>query len=231
MIYSSLLPLNAICQKRFLSRFFSFFEAPPDEMNALTYAVGVTEGARSDVVRYVRLLRRLDERMESHLVCLRLIVEDRQKQLLGRNQSVRERKENQKEIAEMGKSRGGKALKKLDVLLPSVSARRQRDTEDEEPNDSKRLRRELAAALKECRDNLDPAWRCSDEMEDAQRIPEGEDGEEYSEEELLRMFRAHAKFVQRYVLERDAISEELVATTRYIKSVASLQLSEAELRC
>eukprot|EP00796_Vickermania_ingenoplastis_P008331 gene8333-5840_t len=47
-------------------------------MNELEYAVGATEDARSDVVRYVRQLRRLDERIEFHLCCMRLIAAERE---------------------------------------------------------------------------------------------------------------------------------------------------------
>lgn len=46
-------------------------------MKALEYVLGSTEDLRSDVVRFIRQLRRLDERVEFHLLCLRYLTEDR----------------------------------------------------------------------------------------------------------------------------------------------------------
>lgn len=43
--------------------------------------IGNTEDLRSDIIRYTRLLRRLDERIEFHLLCLKYITEEREEEL------------------------------------------------------------------------------------------------------------------------------------------------------
>lgn len=50
-------------------------------LKGLEYAIGNTEDLRSDIIRYTRLLRRLDERIEFHLVCLKCITEEREMEL------------------------------------------------------------------------------------------------------------------------------------------------------
>lgn len=51
-------------------------------LKGLEYVIGNTEDLRAEIIRYTRLLRRLDERIEFHLVCLQYITEEREDEML-----------------------------------------------------------------------------------------------------------------------------------------------------
>lgn len=87
-------------------------------MKELEYVLGSTEDLRSDVVRFTRQLRRLDERVQFHLLCMRFITEDRLRQR-GMGGSGED-----KEITPTASSANAKAATSLDpatLLMNSVS--------------------------------------------------------------------------------------------------------------
>lgn len=62
-------------------RYTELLSFPFGLMNQFEFLIASTESARSDVLRYLRLLRDLDERIEQHLFWLRIISDHRQRTL------------------------------------------------------------------------------------------------------------------------------------------------------
>lgn len=178
-------------------------------MNGVEYVIGSTEERRTDVVRCVRQLRCLDERIEFHMHCLRMIVSDRQ-------HSLSSTSTRRKHPARCPLSRRGEASSE----------------ETEEAINRKRARTELRELIEEREYNsMHADWCCAPQARESTEgsigvimVPLGDE----REGALREMFRCHKALVQRHVKERERLAAEVEMLGKQIHAAAVNQLEFLE---
>lgn len=200
-------------------------------MNQLEFFVASTECSRSEVRRYLRQLRELDELIEYHLDCLRYITEQRVQQLAtdddareAGSDAIRDSVGRVKE--EDGEPSHHKRRRASPVSRASVATRTAKERRLREDGDALRSstaptvrRPELLAALELCTPSSVRSGLVDPSQVPLTKLPP---------DQMRAAYMFHRTRALRHAEERKAIAAELAERGAELKGAMSVRLAQFE---